>query len=422
MRIVVQVWEVTDATGRLPSREVSMSTSSGLGSGGSRGRDSQARPADADTAAMAARCTDPAGVRAAMVSGLGTVLGTEVPTDTPLMSVGLDSIAAVEFTNAVSDELGMRFSAVMLFDHPTLDSIVSYLAGEMERDTVGHGVTRAVEGGIPPSSTVTREVALPSLVAVCFNVGGSMSSEAALRALVTRGQATPSGIPSTRWAARASGSSSAAAYGSFLDAAGLRLDGESFGISALEARSMDAQQSLVLHSGYAALISGCRDGSDAGRKRASLVYSGVGAFVGTEPSGLVPRSANVFSATGGSASITSGRLSYVLGLVGPCYTIDTACSSALAALHTCTAALLHRECEEAAAIGTKVLSEAANYGTAVAGMTSLLGRCHTFDARADGYCRGEGCGAYRVCGSRPSAEHHAEESSRDLIILGSAVR
>jgi acyl carrier protein len=156
-----------------------------------------------------------------MVSGLGTVLGTEVPTNTPLMSVGLDSIAAVEFTNAVSDELGMSFSAVMLFDHPTLDSIVSCLAGELEQDTVGHGVIRAVEGGALASLTVTREVALPSLVAVCFNVGGSMSSEAALRALVTRGQATPSGIPSTRWEARASGLSSAAAYGSFLDGAGV---------------------------------------------------------------------------------------------------------------------------------------------------------------------------------------------------------
>ena len=50
------------------------------------------------------------------------------------MSVGLDSIAAVEFASAVSGELGASFSAVMLFDHPTLDSVVSYLAGELKRD------------------------------------------------------------------------------------------------------------------------------------------------------------------------------------------------------------------------------------------------------------------------------------------------
>ena len=63
---------------------------------------------------------------------MGEALGTEVPTNAPLMSVGLDSIAAVEFTNAVSVETGITFSAIMLFDHPTLDSITSYLLAELE--------------------------------------------------------------------------------------------------------------------------------------------------------------------------------------------------------------------------------------------------------------------------------------------------
>lgn len=63
---------------------------------------------------------------------MGEALGTEVPTNAPLMSVGLDSIAAVEFTNAVSVETGITFSAIMLFDHPTLNSITSYLLAELE--------------------------------------------------------------------------------------------------------------------------------------------------------------------------------------------------------------------------------------------------------------------------------------------------
>ena len=184
-----------------------------------------------------------------------------------------------------------------------------------------------------------------------------------------------------------------AAYGSFLNVEQLELDGGAFGISALEARSMDPQQSFVLGVGYAALVRGF----DAKIVRDDLMYSDVGVFVGAEPSGLViQESASVFSATGSAASITSGRFSYALGLVGPCYTIDTACSSALAALHVCTAALLRAECERSVSVGTKALSEAANYGTSVAGMTSLLGRCHTFDGRADGYCRGEGCAAFCV--------------------------
>jgi len=101
-----------------------------------------------------------------------------------------------------------------------------------------------------------------------------------------------------------------------------------------------------------------------------------------EPSGIQGRreDANVFSASGGALSVTSGRLSYTLGLVGPCYSIDTACSSSLAALHLCVAAIKHdEECEHAVTIGTKALSEASHLATAVAGMTSSRGRCHTFD-------------------------------------------
>ena len=122
----------------------------------------------------------------------------------------------------------------------------------------------------------------------------------------------------------------------------------------------------------------------------------MGVFVGVEPSGLERKEtvSNVFSASGSSASITSGRLSYALGLVGPCYSIDTACSSALAALHTCKLAIKESECDRGVGVGTKVLSAGFSFQVSIAGMTSPRGRCHTFDVRADGYCRGEGCGGF----------------------------
>ena len=138
-----------------------------------------------------------------------------------------------------------------------------------------------------------------------------------------------------------------------------------------------------------------------------------------EPSGIQGRreDTNVFSASGGALSITSGRLSYTLGLVGPCYSIDTACASSLAALHLCVAAIRNdEECEHAVAIGTMVLSEASNVATAIAGMTSSRGRCHTFDNRADGYCRGEGCSAF--CLSHPLERANV----LTVTVLGSAVQ
>ena len=109
---------------------------------------------------------------------------------------------------------------------------------------------------------------------------------------------------------------------------------------------MDPQQTFVLQVGYEVLVCGERDESGASQtQRNRLTYSDVGVFVGVEPSGLTTQEgANVFSASGGAGSITSGRLSFTLGLVGPCFTIDTACSSALSALHVCTTSLANREC------------------------------------------------------------------------------
>ena len=74
---------------------------------------------------------DVADLSTALGLGLNVTLGTEVPTNAPLMSIGLDSIAAVEFTNAISEKIGIVLSSIMLFDHPTLDSIASHLAVEL---------------------------------------------------------------------------------------------------------------------------------------------------------------------------------------------------------------------------------------------------------------------------------------------------
>lgn len=111
------------------------------------------------------------------------------------------------------------------------------------------------------------------------------------------------------------------------------------------------------------------------RTRQELTYSGIGVFVGVEPSGIDSHleNANVFSVSGSALSITSGRLSYTLGLIGPCYSVDTACSSALAALHLGSTALVMKECEEGVAMGTKALSEQTSTGAAMGGMISPRG-------------------------------------------------
>ena len=107
---------------------------------------------------------------------------------------------------------------------------------------------------------------------------------------------------------------------------------------------------------------------------------------------FLPSVPGPYDLTGISYSAAGARLSYVYAMRGPCVVFDTACSSSLIAIHVTRRCLQHVECLDALVSGPNaILAPSAHIAPALAGMTSVLGRCHTFDARADGYLRGEGC-------------------------------
>jgi acyl transferase domain-containing protein len=186
-----------------------------------------------------------------------------------------------------------------------------------------------------------------------------------------------------------------------------------FSMSAAEASAMDPQQRQLLERGYGTF-------HEAGMAKDSLLGSITAANVGQWASEFgnvlmrAPAGRSVYASTGFSCSVTCGRVSFVLGLQGPCASYDTACSASLVAHHGSMRALQCLECELALSAGVNmILDPAAIRGNAVAGFTSVRGRSHTFDVRADGYARGEAVDAI--------ACRLGEE---DVVVgmLGSAVR
>ena len=172
---------------------------------------------------------------------------------------------------------------------------------------------------------------------------------------------------------------------------------------------MDPQQRLLMEHGYAALevarlVPSRRRESDAepGDRAAD-----VGVFVGLSFhdwalanfwDGRPQSRRSVFASSGSFTSVASGRLSFVLGLQGPCSTINTACSSGLVALQGAHDATAGGDAASGAlACGVNVVLEPTiSINFAVKGITSPRGRCWTFDASADGYLRSEAAGCFAV--------------------------
>ena len=182
-------------------------------------------------------------------------------------------------------------------------------------------------------------------------------------------------------------------YGGFIRDAG-HFDPHFFGISPREARSMDPQQRLLLEVAWEAL-------ENAGQSPDKLSGSQTGVFVGVTFNDYVqvqsqlnsPERWGPYRITGGLLNSIAGRVSYTLGFHGPALVVDTACSSSLVAVHLAVQSLLNGDADMALAAGVNLLlSPDISISACRSNMLAPDGRCKTFDARADGFIRSDGCG------------------------------
>ncbi|MEM7125059.1 MAG: SDR family NAD(P)-dependent oxidoreductase [Chloroflexota bacterium] len=186
-------------------------------------------------------------------------------------------------------------------------------------------------------------------------------------------------------------------YGGFLDRIDT-FDSTFFRISPREATMIDPQQRLLLEVTWEALES-------AAIVPDTLFNSLTGVFVGISNYEYATYALNheAYSAedelhwmTGLSLSAAAGRVAYSFGFTGPAISIDTACSSSLVSIHEACQSLRNQECDLAVAGGANALVNDFGIANEEGGgenrMYALDGRCKTFDAAANGFGRGEGCG------------------------------
>ncbi|HEX8847781.1 MAG TPA: type I polyketide synthase [Pyrinomonadaceae bacterium] len=208
-------------------------------------------------------------------------------------------------------------------------------------------------------------------------------------------------------------------WGAFIDKVD-EFDPGFFGIAPREALSMDPQQRLLLEVTWEAL-------ENAGQNSEKLAGSKTGVFVGMMNNEYFqhikqqgPGAIDAYYGTGNVTSSAAGRLSYALGFNGPSMTIDTACSASLVATHLACQSLRNGECDMALASGVNLilLPDVTLYMCRAKTMAAD-GRCKTFDAAADGYVRGEGCGVVVL---KRLSDALADGDNILAVVRGSAVK
>ncbi len=348
-------------------------------------------PRQADTGAVRRAVV---GALEVMVSRLLKVSPEDLAPDIEFNEYGFDSISFTQFADALNQRFDLSLTPTLFFEHTTLARLAGHLALLPEVMTAFAALV-AVAPDMPPVSTAApvAPIALaassrePDAIAIIGLSGvfpGAKDPDA-LWDVLREGRDCIDVMPEWR---RGPGQ---ALQGGFIDGID-QFDAAFFGQSAAEARMMDPQQRLLLTLAWRLL-------EDANIAPHRLWGAPVGVFVGIADTGygrLLAAAGGPVEAqamTGLAPSVAPNRISFHFNFTGPSVALETACSSALVAIHRAVSAIRAGECDVAIAGGINALLSVDSFeGFTKAGMLAPDGRSKSFADGANGYGRGEGGG------------------------------
>ncbi|PON18064.1 hypothetical protein C2W62_09955 [Candidatus Entotheonella serta] len=312
--------------------------------------------------------------------------------------MGLDSLTTVRISHELAAQLGVSLPATVAFEYPTTMELAHYVL----HDVLGLGaeeLTGAQASVVSSSAGVAAHETIAIIGMACRFPGHADSPETFWQ-LLQNGQDGIVEVPPDRWDVDAYYDPTPGVPGKIYTRRGGFIgavdgfDALFFQIAPREATYMDPQQRLLMEVSWEALENaGCPPDSMKGKSAGVFIAMSTDDYALHTLSQAAASEIDVYTNTGVTRSVSAGRLAYTFGWQGPTMQVDTACSSSLVAIHLACQSLRSGESELALAGGVNlILSPQMSIGFCKLNALSPDGMCRTFDANANGYVRGEGCG------------------------------
>jgi polyketide synthase PksN len=328
---------------------------------------------------------------------------------------GFDSILLSSFTNKLNTTFNLNLMPTVLFEATNMSLLIQYLA-ENVPEQMAKKLFLTTEGQPREKTVSTNSKVAPresdqlkissfaqsfkrayknnvvyrekdiAVVGISCRIAGARNPDEFWQ-MLEQGRNMVTEIPQNRWDWRAY--SGVSKWGSFIDGVD-EFDSLFFGISPAEAIYMAPEQRLMMQYVWECL-------ENAGYSSNDLKGTNTGLFVGCGPTSygyfLDALPVEAYTATGFVPSVGPNRISYLMDWHGPSNPIETACSSALVAVHRAVEAIRAGHCDQAIVGGVNLLLSPDGYiSFSKSGMLCEDGKCKTFSDKANGYVRGEGIG------------------------------